>query len=370
MTAENREKKIIRTGMTAIGANLALAALKLLFGLLSRSIAIVLDAVNNAGDVLSSAVTIIGTKIAGRPADREHPMGHGRVEYISAQIVSAVILYAGITALSESVQKLINPVKPDYSTATFVMLTAGIIVKIALGLYANDAGRKLNSDSLVNSGKDALLDAVITASTLAAAVIFMVWGVSLEAWLGVAISLVIIKAGIDMFRSTASKLMGERIDSELSRAIKERICTEEGVLGAYDLLLNSYGPDRWIGSVNIEVPDTWTADRIDRACRAVHEKIENEYGVILSSVGIYSRNEENEQLFQMRRRITEAAMSRRHVLQIHGFYCDPVAKTIRFDVVTDFLADYNAIHKSIVDEVRSMYPDYKIEIHMDSDYSD
>ena len=370
MNTENREKKIIRTGAVVIAANLMLAGVKLLLGLLSHSIAIVLDAVNNASDVLSSAVTIIGTKLAGRPADREHPMGHGRVEYISAQIVSAVILYAGVSALSESVKKLVNPAEPEYSTVTLVMLTVGVGVKLALGVYAGKRGRELNSDSLVNSASDALLDAVITASTLAAAVIYIVWGVSLEAWLGVVISLVIIKAGIGMFRATASKLMGERIDSELSRAIKETICSEEGVLGAYDLLLNSYGPDRWIGSVNIEVPDTWTADVIDKTCRRVHERIENEYGVVLSSVGIYSRNSEDDETWRMRKSVTEAVMSRDHVLQIHGFYCDPQAKTLRFDVVTDFRADEGEIQRSITDELRSMYPEYRVNIHMDSDYSD
>ena len=370
MSGENREKQIIRTGLAGIITNILLAALKLLFGLLSRSIAIVLDAVNNASDVLSSAVTVIGTRIAGRPADREHPLGHGRVEYIRAQIVSAVILYAGITALSESIQKLIHPMKPDYSVLTLVMLAVATAAKIALGLYTKGRGRALGSDALVNSGNDALLDAVISASALAAAGVFLISGVSLEPWLGILISLVIIKAGIDMFRGTASKLMGERIDSGLSRAIKDAICDTEGVLGAYDLLLNSYGPERWIGSVNIEVPDTWSADRIDKTCRAVSEKILSDYGVILSSVGIYSRNEENDAAAEMRKHVADSVMTNRHIIEIHGFYCDPRTKTMGFHVVTDFHGDSKAVFYDLNEKVKAMYPDYDIDIHLDSDYSD
>ncbi|MBQ6540654.1 MAG: cation transporter [Oscillospiraceae bacterium] len=370
MSGAEREKRIIRTGVIGILANILLAAFKLLFGILSRSIAITLDAVNNASDVLSSAVTVVGTKIAGRPADREHPMGHGRVEYISAQIVSAVILYAGIAALSEAVRKAISPVTPDYSTLTVVMLVIATAVKLALGFYAKETGKKLNSDSLVNSGRDALLDAVISATTLISAVIFKVWGLSLEAWLGILISLVIIKAGIDMFRDTASKLTGERIDSELSKSIKETICASEGVFGAYDLLLNGYGPDRWIGSVNIEVPDTWSADMIDQTCRSITEKVASEYGVILSSVGIYSRNEGNHLAADIRRAVTEGAMKVDHVLEIHGFICDPEAKTMGFHVVTDFRSDSGEILRELYGMTKALYPDYEAEIHIDSDYSD
>ena len=371
MAANRREAKIIRAGIAGILANLMLSAFKFTVGILSNSIAIVLDGVNNASDMLSSLITVIGAKMAQRPADREHPLGHGRMEYLSALIVASVILFAGLTALWESAQKIIYPADPDYHPATFWVIGVAIAVKLVLGFTLKNQGKKLNSDALVNSGKDALLDAVIAASTLLAAVVFLSSGINPEAWLGVLIALVIIRAGVAMFRETVSKLLGERVSGELSRAVKQTVCETEGVSGAYDLILNSYGPDRWLGSVNIEVPDTWTADRIDDVCREISARVARRNRVILSSIGIYSRNSTDDTVKQARTEITEIVMAREYVLQIHGFYCDTVRKIIRFDLVIDFRAeDPQELCRKLSEECKKQYPDYEIEIHPDSDYSD
>ena len=290
ITGDARRKVIVRTSLIGIGSNLLLAGFKAVIGFLTGSIAIMMDAVNNLSDALSSVITIIGTRLAMKRPDREHPLGHGRYEYIAAEIISAVILYAGITSFVESVKKIIQPQTPDYTPVSLIIVGTAVIVKILLGTYVKKQGIRANSDSLRDSGKDALFDAVISATTLLAAVIFLVFGWSLEAWLGALISLYIIKSGIDMFRETMSRILGERVDSELSQAIKETICNIPGVSGAYDLILHSYGPDKWQGSVHIEVPDTWTADEIDRASRTIQELIYQKYQVILTGIGIYARN--------------------------------------------------------------------------------
>ena len=371
MNTEIRKRKIIRTGVLGIVVNLFLVAFKLTVGLLSRSIAIVSDAVNNASDVLSSLVTVVGAKMADRPADREHPLGHGRIEYISAEIVSAVILCAGITSLIESVKRIITPVTPEYSLITLIIVGVSVAVKLILGIFVTRQGRILRSDALKNSGKDAMWDALISAATLVAALIFILFKVALEAWLGVVISLVIIKSGVNMFRETASKILGERVDSGLSHAVKETICKTEGVIGAYDLILNSYGPERWIGSVNIEVPDTWTADEIDAVSREICDRVSKENGVLLTSVGIYARNSTSDEAKQIRTTVTEAVMSQEYVLSIHGFRCDTAERRILFDLVTDFKApDQGKVYKKVFDEDTRLYPGYEIVIHHDSDYSD
>ena len=205
---DNREKMIIRTSLVGIMVNILLAAGKAGVGLLSNSIAIVLDAVNNLSDALSSVITIMGTKLAGRPADRDHPFGHGRYEYLSAAVISVIILYAGLTAFIESFKKVLHPETPYYSKLTLLLIAAAVIVKLLLGRYVKARGKELNSDSLVNSGEDARLDAVISASTLAAAVIFLASGISLEAWLGIAIAAYIIRSGVDMILETISKILG------------------------------------------------------------------------------------------------------------------------------------------------------------------
>ena len=186
--AKNRDAVIVRTSVIGIIANIFLAAFKAAVGILSNSIAVVLDAVNNLSDVLSSVVTIAGTKLAGKKPDKKHPLGYGRVEYLSAMIVAAIVLYAGITSLVESIKKIINPETPDYSAVSLIIIGSAVFVKIFLGIYVKKKGQSVNSGSLIASGSDALFDAILSASVLVSAIIFMLTGISLEAYVGVLIS--------------------------------------------------------------------------------------------------------------------------------------------------------------------------------------
>ena len=367
---EQREKQIIRVSIIGIIANIILAGFKFTVGFLSSSIAIMADAVNNASDVLSSIVTIIGTKLAGRPADKNHPYGHGRVEYLTAAVISAIILYAGITALVESAKKIISPVEPEHSALTLIIVAAAVITKIILGRYVKAQGKKLSSDSLIGSGQDALMDSAVSLSTLIGALIFLGFRINLEAWLGAFISLIIIKAGVDMFRDTTSKILGERAESTLTKSIKETICETEGVFGAYDLILTNYGPDRLMGSVHVEIPDNWTAGKIDIVSREITRKVYNQYQISLAAIGIYSHSTSSE-VIAIQKRIAEKVMSVEYVLQIHGFYCDVEKKIKRFDVVIDFAApDSKEVHGKIIGCVKKLYPDYDITVQFDLDYSD
>ena len=235
-----REKTIVRTSIIGILVNVLLAAFKAAVGVLTSSIAIVLDAVNNLSDAASSIITIVGTKLAAREPDRKHPFGYGRIEYLSAMIISVIVLYAGVTSLIESIKKIIHPETPDYSVTALIIVAVGVLVKILLGRYVKGVGEKVNSDSLINSGKDATLDSVISASTLAAALIFLASGLSLEAWLGAVISLIIIRSGVEMLRETISEILGQRADAELVREIKKTVLSFPPVSGAYDLVLHKY----------------------------------------------------------------------------------------------------------------------------------
>lgn len=366
----DREKIIIRTSIIGIVANVFLAVFKAAIGILSNSIAIVLDAVNNFSDALSSVITIIGTKLAGRSPDREHPLGHGRVEYLTAMIISVIVLYAGVTSLIESIKKIISPETPEYTAWSLVIVGVAVVVKIVLGRYVKSVGEKVNSGSLIASGSDATMDAIISASTLVAALIYIYTKVSLEAWLGAVISLIIIKAGYDILKDTLSQIIGERVDSDLSLKIKEIITSFDDVYGAYDLMLHSYGPDNLIGSVHIEIPDTYTADKIDKLTRAIQEKVYEECNVALTAVSIYSSNTKSREAAEAREKINEVVMKRPEVLQIHGFYMDPETKAIKFDVVLDFKHDREKAYKEIREEVSGMFPDSKVSIILDSDISD
>ena len=367
----NREKIIIRTGIIGILANVFLAGFKAVIGLVSGSIAITMDAVNNLSDALSSIITIISTKVAGKKPDKKHPYGHGRVEYLSAAIISVIVLYAGITSLVESVKKIINPETPDYAPVSLIIIAVAVVVKIVLGLYVRATGEKVHSDSLVASGKDALLDSIISASTLVAAGIFLIWGVSLEAWLAAIISLIIIKSGIDMLRESISSIIGERIDSDVSRQIHEIIREFPEVSGVYDLILHNYGPERLVGSVHIEVPGSMTAIELDVLERSITEKVYAECGVMLTGISVYAESTDDAFSSKVYADLRGILAGEEHVLQLHGFSADEASKVIRFDVVIDYDAkNRTEIFQDIVAKISEKYPDYNICPVLDADVTD
>ena len=363
-----REKVIVRTSIVGIVTNVLLVVFKSAVGLLSNSIAIVLDAVNNLSDVLSSLITIVGAKLAGIMPDKGHPLGHGRIEYISAMMVAAIVLYAGFTAFVESVKKIFNPVQPDYSPMTLIVVTSAVIVKIILGLFVQRNGKKVNSTTLTASGIDALFDAVISASVLLSAIIYLLTGVCLEAYLGIVISAFVIRPGYKLMKSTLNEILGKRISRDLLSEIKQTICEDDCVFGAYDLILHCYGTDNYIGSVNVEIPDVMTADEIDTMERRIADKVYKKHGVILASIGIYSMNTTNDEIKKMRTDISHIVMSHDNVLQIHGFYVNLKEKSICFDIIIDYDSnDRDKMYSHIYNEIQSHYPDFSLKIDMDID---
>lgn len=364
----NREKVIVRTSVVGIATNILLVAFKSVVGLLSGSLAIVLDAINNLSDVLSSVITIIGTKLASRMPDKEHPLGHGRIEYLSAMVVAAIVLYAGFTAFAESVKKIFNPITPDYSPATLAIVAAAVAVKIVLGLFVRSKGKKVNSNTLTASGIDALFDAVISASVLLSAVFYLMTGVCLEAYLGVVISVFVIRPGYKLMKSTLDEILGKRIDRDLLADIKQTICEDKSVFGAYDLILHCYGTDNYIGSVNVEISNVMTADQIDAMERRIADRVYKKHGVILAGIGIYSMNTADDEIKKMRTDISHIVMSHDSVLQIHGFYVDLQEKTIYFDIIIDYASkDREKMYSHIYNEINDRYPDFTLKIDVDID---
>lgn len=367
---KSRDAVIVRTSIIGIIANVFLAAFKAFVGLTSNSIAIVMDAVNNLSDAASSVITIVGTKLAGKEPDRKHPFGYGRIEYLSAMMISFLVLYAGITAFVESVKKIISPGTPDYSAVSLIIVAVAVAVKILLGRYVKSVGKKVNSDSLVNSGEDATLDSVISASTLVAAALYLTLHISLEAWLGAVIALVIIKSGFEMLRETISHILGKRADQQLARDIKETVNSYPEISGAYDLVLHDYGPDSYNGSLHIEVPDTLSADELDTLIRRVTDSVYQKHDVILTAIGVYSVNTKDADVVEVRKNVLKIVKSNPYVLQMHGFHLDKEEKKIRFDIVVSFDAgERRQVQKEVYEKVLQAYPDYTLQIAVDMDFS-
>ena len=366
----DREKVIVRTSVIGIVTNLLLAGFKAVVGIISNSIAITLDAVNNTSDALSSVITIVGAMLGGKAPDKKHPLGYGRIEYLSSMTVAAIILYAGITSAVESVKKIIHPEEADYRAASLVIVAVAIAVKLILGSYVKKQGEKVNSGALTASGSDALFDAVLSASVLASAAIYMLWHISLEAYVGVLIAAVIIKAGIEMMSETVSDILGQRADPGLVKEIKSLIAQEPEVIGAYDLVMNNYGPNKNYASVHMELPDTMTVEELDRLTRRVEAKVYLATGVILTGVGVYSHNTGTGEAADIRNAVQKIVLSHDWALQMHGFYVDTESKTIRFDAVVSFDIKPKEAVRILCEDIKELYPDYTVHITPDIDLTD
>ena len=366
----NRSQKIIRTSIIGIVANVLLAAFKAVVGILASSVAIVMDAVNNLSDALSSVITIIGTKLSERPADREHPFGFGRVEYFSAIIIAVIVLSAGVTSLIESVKKIIEPTEPDYTTVTLIVIAVAIVVKLILGQYVKRQGQQLKSDALIASGSDALFDAIITLATLVSAGIMLLWHVSLDGILGALISIIIIKAGFDMLASPINELLGARVSDKLVKDIKKEVSDFNGVHGVYDIILHNYGPNVLIGSLHINVYDTMNAHEIHGLTRRITEQMFERHGIIMT-VGIYAVATGSNRRAELQSMVMQTLAKHKEIVQIHGFYYFEDEHRISVDVVPDIsVHDDTILIAQLTNEIKALVPEEETTVVIDHNYSE
>ena len=372
ITSSERETAIVRTSAIGIAANVALAAFKAAVGILSNSIAVTLDAVNNLSDAISSIITIVGTKLSNKKADREHPFGHGRIEYITTTVIAAIIMYAGISSLIKSIQDIMDPATPDYSPLSLVIIAVAVLVKIILGHYVRSVGNRVNSDTLIASGSDALFDATLSTSVLLAALIFIFTKISLEAYVGVIISVFIIKASIELLQGSIKEIIGMRPDAALSTLIYDIVKEDPDAEGVYDLIIHNYGPDRFVGSFHTEVLDTTSAIEIDTMTRRLSTEIYKQTSgkIIIAAIGIYARNTTDNRIVKMRTEVTEMALAHEGVLQVHGFIADIENQFMAFDTVIEFGYDGKQIVHDIIHEVEAAYPDMNVSVLLDRDTSD
>ena len=366
----NRAQLIIRTSVIGIVANVLLAAFKAVFGILASSVAIVMDAVNNLSDALSSVITIVGTKLSERPADREHPFGFGRVEYFSAIIIAVIVLSAGVTSLIESVKKIFEPTEPTYTTVTLIVIVVAIVVKLLLGQYVKRKGEQLKSDALIASGSDALFDAIITLATLISAGIMLLWQVSLDGILGALISLVIIKAGLEMLASPVNELLGARISQELVHDIRQEVGAFEGVHGVFDIILHNYGPNVLIGSLHVNVNDTMDAYTIHGLTRRISEQMFERHGIIMT-VGVYAVATGDNKRNQLQCVVMQTLAAHQEVVQVHGFYYFEDERRVSVDIVPDIsVHDDAALIARLTEELKPLVPGNDVTILIDHNYSE
>ena len=365
-----REQEISRVGYVGVGTNVLLSGFKALIGVLSGSLAILLDAVNNLSDVLSSVITIVGTKLGAKPADKHHPFGHGRYEYISALMIAFLIFGAGVMALYNAVLKILHPTPVKYDFWAYLVIVAAILTKILLSRYTKRRGEQLQSTSLIASGTDAMFDVFTSVATLVSALVFSIFGLNIDGWAGLLISFVIIRGGILLVRETTDDILGRRIDAALSRSIKADIRGVEGVKGAYDLSVNAYGPSKMVGAVEIEVDENMKAREIHELSHRINREIFSKYGLDLY-IGVFAESRDEESL-RLKGEIAAFIKEKYpQVLQIHAFNFDAQKGRVRFDAVLDFsLKDRKVFCEKLVEDLETRWRDYSFVLNQDSDLSD
>lgn len=368
-TLEARAALIKSAGAVGIAANVLFGAFKLIIGSIANSVTITSDAVNNLTDATSSVITLVGLKLAQKPADRKHPLGYGRIEYISGLIVAAIVLITGVEFFQTSLGRIENPQPVDFSILQLVILSVLVIGKLLLSQFDKEFGRRGKSDALIASGTDAKMDSLVSVLTIITIVITKLTGVVIDGYAGIGMSIFILYNGITLIRGTVGSIIGNRADKEVVDAVKADILSIKPIQGAYDMILHSYGPTLQLGTLNLEMPDYTTVEQayesMEQAQRIVFQKHH-----IYFTFGLYSVNTYDKNVIEARNNVMAAVKDMPETISIHAFNLDEKNKRIRFDVIVDFCVhDFSVFRKALVDKLKVLYPDYTFDINIDLDYA-
>ena len=267
----------ILSSVVGIFCNVLLFGVKMTIGTLMRSMAVMADAFNNLSDAASSVIGFVGVKMANKPADKDHPFGHGRMEYIAALIVSFLVIEVGITFFKSSIEKIRNPEELAFSWISFIILALSVGVKLWLSVFNRVLGRRIDSKVMLATAADSMGDVITTTATLVSIIVCRFSGVNIDGVVGLIVSIVVIMSGISIARDTLEPLIGKGVDPKLYGEIKELVESYDGIVGTHDLIVHNYGPGRSMASIHAEVPrdvDIETSNEIiDRAEREVSKKL-------------------------------------------------------------------------------------------------
>lgn len=267
----------ILSSVVGIFCNVLLFGVKMTIGTLMRSMAVMADAFNNLSDAASSVIGFVGVKMANKPADKDHPFGHGRMEYIAALIVSFLVIEVGITFFKSSIEKIRNPEELVFSWISFIILALSVGVKLWLSVFNRVLGRRIDSKVMLATAADSMGDVITTTATLVSIIVCRFSGINIDGVVGLIVSIVVIMSGISIARDTLEPLIGKGVDPKLCGEIKELVESYDGIVGTHDLIVHNYGPGRSMASIHAEVPrdvDIETSHEIiDRAEREVSKKL-------------------------------------------------------------------------------------------------
>ena len=368
MTAAERTGIINRTSILGIVVNVLIAGVKIAAGLLASSIAIVSEGVNNAADALTSVLTMVGTRLAGRHPDAKHPFGYGRIEYLTGLVVAVVIIVSGVQMLIESVKLIFRPEELSISYVSLAIVAVSAVVKFFLGLYTIARGRVAQSDALVGVGLECRVDSYISIITIGVAVVFLLTGVSLDAYAGVVMSAIILKAGVEVLLKIVSELIGRPGEKELATKIYQLVRATPGVVGAADMMLHNYGPNAWSGSVNVEIDHAKSVGEVYAMLHELQLGIMHEEHVTMV-FGVYAVDDDHVETRRIRRTILEYVRAHEHVKSFHAVYLEPGTNRLYCDLVVDYeLADWGALRADFLDYMKAKVPGRDVVLTVETEF--
>lgn len=364
------EREGVITAVSALGiaVNLLIAAAKVVLGLFASSIAIVSEGINNASDALTSVLTLVGSRLAGKHPDKSHPFGYGRVEYLTSLVIAGLILFTGIEMLISSVRLIFEPSELNISVLALVVVAVSALIKFFLGVFTVNAGRSSDSGALVGVGLDCRNDSFISVFTILSSVIFIVFHVSVDAYVGVFMSLLVIKAGFDVLRDTVSELLGRPGDAELAAKLYREIRSTPGILGAVDMMLHNYGPDAYSGSVNVEIDHEKTVGEAYDFLHALQLHIMREYNVTMV-FGVYAVDSDHEEVKVIRMHIADFVRGHEHVKSFHAVYLDPGSPRLYCDLIVDYeLRDWELLREEFTAFMLERFPDRELVLTIETEF--
>ncbi len=360
------------SSIVGIVCNILLFAVKYIMGTLSNSIAVISDTFNNLSDSASCIVTLLGYKMSAKPADKDHPFGHGRMEYLTSLIIAAVILFMGVELFRDSVGKIIHPEEVKFRVIVLVSLVVSVGVKLWMAHFNTVLGRKINSTAMLATAKDSRNDVIATAATIISLVASLFTDLPVDGIMGIIVSVFVLKAGFEIMTETVDELLGKPADPETVREITRLVCCDERIQGIHDLIIHSYGPGNMIGSCHAEVrsdEDFMAAhDLIDRIEREIHKQLK-----IAMTIHMDPIETNNEQVNTCRMLVSRIVRSISGELSIHDFrtVTGDTHTNLIFDIVVPygFGIDDNGIKAEIDRQLACEAVKYYTVITFDHDYT-
>lgn len=363
-----REGTVVAVSALGILLNVALAGVKIIIGATASSIAILSEGVNNATDSVTALMAIIGAKVSGRHPTEKHPFGFGRIEYLTSLIISVLIIVTGIELIKSSVQRIFHPEEMTVSYVALMIIAISAIAKYLLGSYTLREGKRVDSGALTAVGTENRNDSFISAVTILSALVFLIFHVSIDAYVGVLMALIVLKAGFDVLKDTLSDLLGQAGKKDLADKLYAVIRAEPIVLNAADMMLHNYGPDAYSGSVNIEIDHAKTLGEIYARIHALQLKILREYRITMV-FGMYAVDHDHEEMREIRAHIAAFVRDHEHVLSYHALYIDPATQDLYCDLAVDYdLRDWDGLRRDFTDYMAKHCPDHPLRLVIETNY--